>query len=492
MTDSRTAKNKFQQSISNPAFDTLGMVKTATAPIQASMTKSIANIMKPSLATLNAAASKPLDMLKQQQETISRMFRSPETPSIKIPRPSASLSKEQWSSPKDQWHQLIVLGNGFDLECGLHSKFSDFEESRLKLLHPSSEDLEKSDKSIAQYAHDSGLTAWDVILDDKSQYPWSDIELAIEQWVAKTNAIRESRCSKVAEILNHAAGAQVEQYLNSCSYPLSWIGTPEERVAQFLYVIGNQRAQWTSSLVSQLLLAELYKMEQAFSLYLLNEVDGNGDYAQNALDLLNQMLMTELPDEDYYDVTASLLDFNYTNPLIGADNSAESYSRKRPFPTLVNIHGSLRENNIVFGIDGTKHMDEPDALPFTKTYRLLSLDNPDTAKLIQTYSPHGLRDDSTAMIKFYGHSLAQADYAYFQAIFDGVDLYESQTRLMFFYRPWKKDDGTRVSGAEARSDMNRKVAGLLSTYGSTLDNKDHGKNLMHKLLIEGRLSVKTI
>lgn len=40
--------------------------------------------------------------------------------------------------------------------------------------------------------------------------------------------------------------------------------------------------------------------------------------------------------------------------------------------------------------------------------------------------------------------------------------------------------------------MNHKVAGLLSTYGSTLDNKDHGKNLMHKLLIEGRLSVKTI
>lgn len=96
------------------------------------------------------------------------------------------------------------------------------------------------------------------------------------------------------------------------------------------------------------------------------------------------------------------------------------------------------------------------------------------------------------MIKFYGHSLAQADYAYFQAIFDGVDLYESQTKLIFFYRPWKKADGVRVSVAEARTDMNRKVANLLSTYGSTLDNKDHGKNLMHKLLIEGRLNVRTI
>ena len=40
--------------------------------------------------------------------------------------------------------------------------------------------------------------------------------------------------------------------------------------------------------------------------------------------------------------------------------------------------------------------------------------------------------------------------------------------------------------------MNRKVTKLLSTYGSTPDNKDHGKNLMHKLLIEGRLSIKMI
>ena len=97
-----------------------------------------------------------------------------------------------------------------------------------------------------------------------------------------------------------------------------------------------------------------------------------------------------------------------------------------------------------------------------------------------------------AMIKFYGHSLAQADYAYSQAIFDGVDLYESQTRLIFFYRPWRKDDGKSISDAEARTDMNHKVTKLLSTYGSTLDNKDHGKNLMHKPLIEGRLSVRTI
>lgn len=470
MTDSKATKSGLQQSIFNPAFDTSEMVKIDTDSLQGSPAEDD-NSMKTALNTLSTTISKSLGDVTKQME-------------ISSIKPVSLL--------KNQWHQLIVLGNGFDLECGLHSKFSDFEESRLRLLNPSVEDLEKSNKSVAQYVHDSGLTAWDVILDDKLQYPWSDIELAIERWVTKPNVILESKCSKVAEILNHTAGTQVERYLNPYCCCHSWADTPEERVAQLLYSIDSQQGQWTPLRVSQLLLAELNKMEQAFRSHLLNEVDENDAYAQNALDLLKRMLVAELPKEDCWDVAVSLLDFNYTNPLVGADGSTDSSSEEQMLLTLINIHGSLRENNIVFGIDGTKHMDEADALPFTKTYRLLSLDNPDTAKLIQTHSLHGLRDDSTAMIKFYGHSLAQADYAYFQAIFDGVDLYESQTRLIFFYRPWKKDDGTRVSDMEARSDMSRKVARLLSTYGSTLDNKDHGKNLMHKLLIEGRLSVRAI
>ncbi len=40
--------------------------------------------------------------------------------------------------------------------------------------------------------------------------------------------------------------------------------------------------------------------------------------------------------------------------------------------------------------------------------------------------------------------------------------------------------------------MAAKVASLLNTYGQTMDNVDHGKNLMHKLLLEGRLAVKRI
>lgn len=99
---------------------------------------------------------------------------------------------------------------------------------------------------------------------------------------------------------------------------------------------------------------------------------------------------------------------------------------------------------------------------------------------------------STDLIKFYGHSLASSDYSYFQAILDEIDLYKSNVRLIFLYRPWIKDDGERISEIEARDGMCHKVSQLLTTYGSTMENKDHGKNLMHKLLLEGRLSVRQI
>lgn len=99
------------------------------------------------------------------------------------------------------------------------------------------------------------------------------------------------------------------------------------------------------------------------------------------------------------------------------------------------------------------------------------------------------------MIKFYGHSLSEADYSYFQSIFDGINLYEGNTRLIFFYRPRRDNtavEGARIPDNDAANEMKDKVTKLLLTYGNTLTNKDHGKNLIHKLILEGRLNVLPI
>ena len=85
-----------------------------------------------------------------------------------------------------------------------------------------------------------------------------------------------------------------------------------------------------------------------------------------------------------------------------------------------------------------------------------------------------------------------SDYSYFQAIFDTVGLYDGDTTVIFYYRPWKQKDGTKVDEQVARADMMSKVVRLLNSYGQTMENKAHGRNILHKLLIKGRLMVKLL
>ncbi len=87
---------------------------------------------------------------------------------------------------------------------------------------------------------------------------------------------------------------------------------------------------------------------------------------------------------------------------------------------------------------------------------------------------------------FYGHSLAKADYSYFQSLFDLYDIY-NQTFLTFKYSIYDEE-----KSYEIKQDVFHKVTKLIIDYGSTMTNKDHGKNLLHKILLEGRLKVELV
>lgn len=107
------------------------------------------------------------------------------------------------------------------------------------------------------------------------------------------------------------------------------------------------------------------------------------------------------------------------------------------------------------------------------------------------YPPNDEDHAPTNCIKVYGHSLAQADYSYFQSLFDAVSLYDGVATLVFYYSLYGegKDEERDRS---IRERLHRSVMHLLTSYGKTFDNKDHGKNLVHKLLLEGRLIIKRI
>ena len=92
---------------------------------------------------------------------------------------------------------------------------------------------------------------------------------------------------------------------------------------------------------------------------------------------------------------------------------------------------------------------------------------------------------------FYLHkifyTLSELDYSYFQSIFDYYNLYDSNIKLTFCCSPYGEK-----SSQEILSEHAGLVANLLGKYGKTMNNENHGRNLMHKLMLEGRLSLKEI
>lgn len=383
------------------------------------------------------------------------------------------------------WRQLIILGNGFDLQCGLHSRFRVFFKPRLEKIAR----IENYDQATwKKLLEDSDLTLWDFILKANTNDAWCDVEAEIERWVLSA-AEDESSSSLFWEALNHMKGFP---FTDRMPVIVMSGNRFESEKNDRVHLFGNiSRYVWTlcpevhvkgctSKQFIDLLKRDLRKLERAFGDYLSSEIADNYEYVEKCQNLYQAIEADGKQGDDDFCVSTSVLSFNYTDVI-------EDYFSGGEDGVFVNIHGKLGED-IVFGIDGKDCMDDSVAVPFTKTYRLMLRGGSRAGGLVSTANSSNLQD-ATDEIKFYGHSLGKADYSYFQSIFDGVDLYESETVLVFYF-PLHSSENAEEKNNKHRLDLANKINNLLVSYGATMDNKDHGKNIMHKLLLEGRLIIR--
>ena len=435
--------------------------------------------------------------------------------------------------------QLLVLGNGFDLQCGLASSFLDFEEPRKNKINeivkkrtsithisvpatPSINNEEEPKKSLFTDFRDAGITAWDpILIADKQVRTWYDVEACIRDWLLnhpdgdkssdknELQAVKD-QCARLCQAITKEAPHKDDDrftalynFTEDSAFNRSSV---DEQVAKLLLKWYGCNADDYS--IMKAMMQELHRLEAAFSTHLKAQTEDNNVYLERAVYLLNKLLNDQLNNEKgssdqntidgqstefhAFNVpvqNARILDFNYTDPIYGLGNTSS---------LLTNIHGNVHGGDIVFGIDSnsvdTNAVNYPQLVKFTKTYRLMALGKGPKTSLVH---PHvsGQPGRETDIIKFFGHSLGDPDYSYFQAIFDEVDLYGGDTRLIFYYnrnRPNEKKDSGKsrnTTTESAQEEMFEKVNRLITTYGQTLDNKDHGRNLMHKLLLENRLQV---
>lgn len=395
------------------------------------------------------------------------------------------LSQANVASPiasyaREGWQQLIIIGNGFDLECGLKSKYSDFFNPRRAKVYPSADELGAEEKTWCDHIRENGITVWDVILEEYSEYLWNDIERAIATWVTPgIDANTVTHFQRLLSLLNPDIESDIPQQERRQFPWRNYAGKMQEQieeipVARFILQTNKQaRKTWDQEGLYSYLYKQLRLLEDEFKAYLKAQLNHNDNYRQNSWNLVHDLVLPDYPSKENKELLSTVLNFNYTNPI-------PTKSLSLPL-RAINVHGNL-DDEIVFGIDGKDLLDNSFVAPFTKTYRLLGLHSSKRVTLFECVGNLIGIGSPLDVIKFYGHSLSAPDYSYFQAIFDEVNLYAGSTRLVFYYR---QHPGTK----DARAEMSKAVSRLLAEYGRTMDNVDHGKNLMHKLILEGRLSV---
>ncbi len=351
---------------------------------------------------------------------------------------------------EEERSQLLIVGNGFDLCCKLNSAYADFYKQH---FDPEIIEIFRSNNISPIFDKDKDyvgkydlleLILLDTYSEDESgEILWKDIE------------------STIAESVNFEKQSYLYKLLHTSNDPKI---TFMQRMLQKIH--GDESLESNQSIID-IFKKSVHELEAKFKDYIQKErsIDVpsyDGDYVENSRKLYDYL--TEKEWSETY-----VINFNYT--YLNKTDRAILYEYK-------NVHGRYCDD-IILGIDTSSIKEKnKEFLDLTKTYRKMILDarsNSETKSL-----PKKVKS-----IKFFGHSLANADYAYFRSIFDFYDIYASNVDIIFYYYKYKDIPDFLEKQIES-------VYSLLDNYGQSFsgDIEKKGDNLVHKLSLEGRLKVK--
>ena len=367
--------------------------------------------------------------------------------------------------------ELYILGNGFDLYLGLKTRYSDYFKNR-KISEEFFEKIKSIFKnSIGSYNYDARTKVYAVFDYDetllnmqivqlykdieknlfylylmflkKCDLNWNEVESNILPFIRDTSKIFKL---KMETILGNIEKNEMYKYLL-----IAKVIIKDRKNLNFLDFIMEQ----------------LNLFEKDFGNY-IGSLELKEENKNRLINIFRTTCRKKIINFNYSIFLQDLID-RYKDI---AFSEIEIARRIKSIESIVNIHGDFK--NPIFGIDS--HNSEEQFQNFTKTSRIL---NNDTVGNFELPKPEKL-----GTINFFGHSLSEADYSYFQSLFDYYDIYSSNIKLNFMYSEYDKNDLTR-----AKRETHNNVVKLMNNYGEKLENKDKGKNLLHKLLIENRIKL---
>lgn len=395
--------------------------------------------------------------------------------------------------------QLIILGNGFDLASGLDTSYNSFINWVLNKNYfektSVEEELGKIDSIYFEYYDGDGasektsknqdslppeykLNIWYLLFihSSLSEDPnWCDIEYQMYNYLVEGHLLTIN--SDFEKMPNKKEVIDFQKLIKVLTYFKRQINTDDpSSLGKYFYDSLNE----LESDFEHFLFEEAgYCKEEMSAAYMV----GNG--ANGLLDFIVKQDMTK-------ETPFNLLTFNYTDPWDKrwAVEVIENIDDMISPDKVLMVHGkainrSDKGKRLIFGIDNLNVEPSDPNYRFTKTYRTLILNS---SKPVYTRST--IYEPQVNIIKFYGHSLCAADYSYFQQMFDFYDLYKNNDlKLYFYFSNWS---GSGITDDDMLQLRVNEVTNLIGIYGSTLDNKHHGKNLLTKLQQTGRIVIKQI
>lgn len=320
----------------------------------------------------------------------------------------------------------IVLGNGFDLHCGLHTKYSDYyckNFNKYLFIKDSLENYKNTDIFDFDFNTDKvkSINTWDVFFalngptDPRLwKRDWCDIEKLIFSSLVSYNPNTSDPDKIAIALVSRINWNNINSLIFADRLGLNY---DDRFVVEFI----KNRCKLLNLETNDFygfLLKELKAFEKDFGEFVYKQFHNSyfetcnyGTKAFLNTGYLNDALFTI--DELCYENNLSSIDsFNYSN--------IEKPSLREKFQ---NINGSYA--NPIFGVDSKFSPDDVRYI-FTKTARRI-----DSDMFNDTFESKPYFEN----VVIYGHSLNEADYSYFFPLFDKLNLLDSTATgiLVFAY-----------------------------------------------------------
>ncbi|MGM9899996.1 MAG: AbiH family protein [Bacilli bacterium] len=372
----------------------------------------------------------------------------------------------------------LIIGNGFDLSCNLHTKYSDYflhDNSKNEILKQwkinfatkvgtyanfTNKIANRSDFWV-DFEHSEEANFWDIFFfiisyeeTEIENWTWYDIEKIMESWLHNKYDRGYS---------NNDSFDAVYEIINA-NISMSYVDDDLLYLAAFCYKFNGEKEFKDKKEFYNFLLCELKKFEANFGKYIYSQ-QYNDCYS--SFGIINETV-------SFFNASEKLIkSLCNVNNLVSIDSFNYGDVHKDFMPKLHHINGDIASP--IFGTDSNAFSSLDDRYIFSKTNRRMQLD------FCSQNISERLKCDNLVI---FGSSLSNSDYSYFFSVFDDMRILDENKncRIVFAYNIY---DSKRKS--EIEETILRNVAILFQEYSSYKGLSEQMNRVLDYLIVQGKV-----